>query len=210
MQHTYYISQGKTASEQLANIQKVLDCGGKLIQLRWKTTDQIALLELATEVKKHCQKHNALLIINDNPNLAQKVDADGVHLGLQDSSVASARALLGAKKIIGGTANTLQDVLQRIAEGCDYIGLGPFRFTTTKEELSPILGMEGYRNIITYLQENKQTFPPIYAIGGIELEDISLLKQTELYGVAISGLLTEKPELLKQIESTFTENENSR
>lgn len=210
MQHTYYISQGSTASEQLANIQKVLDCGGKLIQLRWKTNDETALFDLVTEVKKHCQKHNALLIINDHPTLAQKVDADGVHLGLQDGSVASARALLGAKKIIGGTANTLEDVLKRINEGCDYIGLGPFRFTTTKEKLSPILGVEGYRNIITYLKENNLSYPPIYAIGGIELEDVSLLNTNGLYGVAISGLLTEKPQLLKQIESTFTENENSR
>ncbi|GIJ95193.1 thiamine-phosphate synthase [Capnocytophaga stomatis] len=210
MQHTYYISQGKTAEEQLANIQKVLDCGGKLIQLRWKTTDPTALSELAVEVKNCCQKHNALLIINDNPDVAQKVDADGVHLGLQDSSVASARTLLGTKKIIGGTANTLQDVLQRIAEGCDYIGLGPFRFTTTKEKLSPILGVEGFQKILHHLKKNNLSSPPIYAIGGIELGDISLLKKCGLYGVAISGLLTEKPELLKQIESTFTENENSR
>lgn len=210
MQHTYYISQGSTATEQLANIQKVLDCGGKLIQLRWKNADQTALLELATEVKNHCQKHNALLVINDDPILAQKVCADGVHLGLQDGSVTSARALLGAKKIIGGTANTLEDVLQRIREGCDYIGLGPFRFTTTKEKLSPILGIEGYQKILTYLKETHPSFPPIYAIGGIGLEDVSVLKHIGLYGVAISELLTKKPELFKQIESIFTEDEYSR
>jgi len=112
---------------------------------------------------------------------------------------------LGNHKIIGGTANTLEDVLQRATEDCDYIGLGPFRFTSTKENLSPILGLEGYRDILSKLQE--QNIPiPVYAIGGIELSDIENLINTGLHGIAVSGLITESPQLITQLNEKLYVN----
>ncbi|MNE76174.1 Thiamine-phosphate synthase [compost metagenome] len=125
--------------------------------------------------------------------IAKEIDADGVHLGLTDTSVAEARKILGPTKIIGGTANTLDDVLQRIEEKCDYVGLGPFRFTTTKEKLSPILGLEGYKQIVSELT-GRQVSIPIYAIGGIELIDLEDLKHTGVYGVAVSGIVSKSAE----------------
>jgi thiamine-phosphate pyrophosphorylase len=109
------------------------------------------------------QEYLATFIINDNVHLAKQLDADGVHLGLSDEE---ARLILGKTKIIGGTANTLK-MLQRTAENCDYIGLGPYQFTT-KQHLSPILGLEGYRSIIEQMKAKHPN--PIYAIGGITLE----------------------------------------
>jgi thiamine-phosphate pyrophosphorylase len=122
--------------------------------------------------------------------LAQQLAADGVHLGLSDMKIEEARSLLGKTKIIGGTANTFEDVLQRFQEGCDYIGLGPFQFTETKAVLSPTLGISGYENIINKMKtQNIET--PVYAIGGIQLEDIDELMKTGIHGIALSGLLTQ-------------------
>lgn len=196
----HYISQGGTALEQEQNIRKVLDNGGNWIQLRWKKAAQKELLQLSEKIKTICESYRATFIINDEVQLAKIIDADGVHLGLDDESIANARAVLGSHKIIGGTANTLENVLQRITEGCDYVGLGPYRFTTTKEKLSPILGLEGYQAILQSLQQKNIEYPPIIAIGGITFHDIESIKQLGIYGVALSGLLTQDPSIISQIQ----------
>jgi len=142
-----YISQGATARDQLNNIQESLDAGCDWIQLRFKNATTEEIKALAQQVKAVCPSYGATFIINDHPQIAKDIDADSVHLGLQDMPVTEARKIVG-DKIIGGTANTLDDILKRVDEGCNYIGLGPLRFTTTKEKLSPILGLEGYKKIM--------------------------------------------------------------
>lgn len=191
-----YISQGSTSVEQLKNIQHALENGCKWIQLRWKNVSEEEFMPVAMRVKELCKRHGATFIINDYVEWAKTIDADGIHLGLDDARIAEARKLLGEDKIIGGTANTFQDVLQRIDEQCDYIGLGPFRFTTTKDNLSPVLGLEGYTYISEQLKvAGKQA--KIYAIGGIRKEDISSILETGIYGIAVSGLLTHTNILVK-------------
>lgn len=192
-----YISQGESPEQQLANIVKALDAGCKWIQLRYKNKTILEVVELAKMVKKICKAYDAKLIINDHLQIAKQIDANGVHLGLDDISILEARKLLGSIKIIGGTANTLEDVWQRVNEKCDYIGLGPYRFTATKENLSPILGIEGYEVILKELKSRNIEIP-IYAIGGIEEEDFEKLEETGVYGVAVSGLVTnhDNPESL--------------
>ena len=185
-----YISTGNTVNEQLNNIRKVLENKGNWIQLRWKNAPKTALIELAFQVTELKKQFDFTYIINDHVSIAYKVNSDGVHLGLKDLSVQQARNLLGSDKIIGGTANTAEDVRQRIAENCDYIGLGPLRFTSSKQNLSPVLGYEGYQNIIQEIQKEDQHHPPIYAIGGIKQEDILQLQHIGIYGVAVSSLLT--------------------
>ncbi|RXK80763.1 thiamine phosphate synthase [Filimonas effusa] len=182
-----YISQGDTPAGQLRNIQTALDAGCSWIQLRAKTLEEHEVRSLAIQVRDRCKAYKATFIVNDFVLQAKEIDADGIHVGLSDMPVPEARQLLGTGKIIGGTANTLDDVRQRIAEGCDYIGLGPFRFTTTKDKLSPVLGAEGYKDIITALPAS---FPPVYAIGGIVPDDIPVIVATGVYGVAVSGAIT--------------------
>ena len=205
-----YISQGETSAVQLQNIHAVLNAGYKWIQLRFKNGTPDEITELAIEVKKSCIMHNAILIINDHPQIAKAVDADGVHLGLTDMTITQAKNIVGAGKIIGGTANTIQHVLQRAEEGCNYVGLGPLRFTPTKINLSPILNMAGYQSIMNELRERRITIP-IYAIGGIVTEDIIALLQTGIYGVATSGLITNHPDkklLLQQFNFLFHDTIN--
>ena len=198
-----YISQGNSYEEQYSAIEQVLDAGCTWLQLRYKNTSAREVLWLAAAVRKITESYNCKLIINDYPVIAKEVDADGIHLGLNDMPVVLARDIIGPDKIIGGTANTITDVLQRQSEGCDYIGLGPFSFTTTKEKLSPILGLEGYKTIMEQIKEKNITIP-IVAIGGIEQEDVSAILQTGIYGVALSGLITRHPQKKELFNQLYT------
>ncbi|WP_395045712.1 thiamine phosphate synthase [Flavobacterium sp.] len=205
-----YISQGNTHEEQLHNIKKALDNGCLWIQLRFKNGNSLELFTLAEAVKMLCEEYQATFIINDKVDLAIQIDADGVHLGLNDMRIKDARSLLGNHKIIGGTANTFNEVLQRKNEDCNYVGLGPFQFTKTKDNLSPILGIEGYGSIIENMM-NENIKIPIYAIGGITLENIESLMKTGIHGIAVSGLITHsenKLQLINQLNKKLYEGIN--
>jgi thiamine-phosphate pyrophosphorylase len=193
-----YISQGESIEEQLYNIHQALDNGCDWIQMRFKKQKPKKTFVLAEAVKVLCEEYLATFIINDNVDLAKNFDADGVHLGLSDMGVAEARTILGKTKIIGATANTLEDIFSQVKNGCDYIGLGPFQYTKTKNNLSPILGLEGYQSIISDLKE-RQIEIPIYAIGGITLENVDDLMTTEIHGIAVSGIITKSDQKNKLI-----------
>ncbi|WEK17489.1 MAG: thiamine phosphate synthase [Candidatus Pedobacter colombiensis] len=185
----HYISQSPIGSSHLQSIERVLLAGGKWIQLRVKDQTEAEVLPLALEAAALCKKHGAKLIVNDYPLVALKAEAYGLHLGLADMPIAEARAIVGPDMVIGGTANTLAHMLQRADEGANYIGLGPYRFTTTKQNLSPVIGLQGYIELMKQAREAGM-YLPVIAIGGIETVDIPLLMQTGIHGVAVSGALT--------------------
>lgn len=194
-----YLSQGKTPNDHLYHIEEVCKAGGAWIQLRLKDVDMVTYLDTALKCRKICDQYNAIMIVNDNVSIAKAILADGVHLGLEDMDPVEARKILGANFIIGGTANTIKDCMQHDMNGVDYIGLGPFRHTTTKKKLSPILGNEGYAKIITEFK-NQNSEMPIVAIGGIDYNDISGLINAGVSGIAVSGMLTNKKNLKEKIE----------
>jgi thiamine-phosphate pyrophosphorylase len=203
-----YISQGDTIKEQLYNIHEALDNGCDWIQMRFKNQKPKKSFALAEAVHFLCEEYLANFIINDDVHLAEQIAADGVHLGLTDTSILEARAILGETKIIGATANTFEDITNHIDNGCDYIGLGPYQFTKTKENLSPILGLDGYRSIINKLN-TKQKEMPIYAIGGITLENVDALMTTGIHGIAVSGIITksnQKNKLITQLNEKLYAN----
>ncbi|MEC4112605.1 thiamine phosphate synthase [Myroides pelagicus] len=201
----HYISDGDTPQEQLYHIEAVLAAGQKWVQYRFKSATKTTLWNTAEQVKKLCEQYNATLIINDHVDLAKAIDADGVHLGLNDMTIKCARQII-PNKIIGGTTNTFEDILLRHRESCDYIGLGPYQFTQTKKNLSPVLGLTGYNKLITQTKALGINIP-IIAIGGIQLEDVGALKQMGVDGIAISGLLqhiNDKPMLIKQLNNLLS------
>ena len=203
-----YISQGETVEKQLYNIHQALDSGCDWIQMRFKNQTPEKRFVLAEAVKMLCKEYLATFIVNDDVLLAQDIDADGVHLGLTDMSITEARAILGDRKIIGATANTFEDVIFQSKSGCDYIGLGPFQFTETKEKLSPILGAEGYVLVLNKMR-TENILTPVYAIGGITLENIESLVKTGVHGIAVSGMITkslQKEKLVQQLNDTLYAN----
>lgn len=193
-----YISQATPALSHSQAIQAACEAGCKWIQLRVKQQREAVVLDEAIRAKVVCQRFGATLIINDLPNIANSIAADGVHLGLTDAAHQTARTLLGNNAIIGGTANTIEDIRKYAAAGAvDYVGVGPFRFTTTKQKLSPILGLKGYETIINQCQQENIKLP-IIAIGGIQLADIEAIMQTGVHGIAVSSLIT-KAENKKEV-----------
>ena len=164
-----------------------LEGGCRWIQLRMKDADTSTLEETALIVRKMCKDYGATFIIDDHVLLTKKIKADGVHLGKNDMPIAEARRLLGDSFIIGGTVNSLDDVRATLQSATpDYFGCGPFRFTSTKKNLAPILGHEGYRNIIREMKEGGIRIP-LVAIGGIRKEDIPELMADGVHGIALSS-----------------------
>jgi len=199
MEKIIYISQGKSPEEHISGIQKVLDAGVKWVQLRLKSIDIEEVEEIAAICKDMTLKYNAQLFLNDYVQVAKKLNINGLHVGKEDLPINKARKIVGEKCIIGGTANTFEDIFLHAKNGANYIGLGPYQFTSTKEKLSPVLGINGYETILAQCKENLINLP-IFAIGGIQLEDIVSIFKTGIDGVALSGLLFNAPNAEKIVK----------
>lgn len=183
-----FISHFTDQYSYLDSIRLALTGGCRWIQLRVKDVNDDELLPLAIEAQKLCREAGATFIIDDHVELVKQIKADGVHLGLHDMPISEAREILGPGFIIGGTANTFQDVLMHYQAGANYIGCGPFRYTSTKKNLSPILGLDGYREITRQMHSHDINLP-IVAIGGITVDDIPAIMQTGVSGIALSGTI---------------------
>lgn len=172
----------------LDSVKLALKGGCRFIQLRMKEAVENEVKQVARSAKELCRSVGAVLTIDDRVELCKELALDGVHLGKEDMSPQIARQVLGSQVWIGGTANTLEDIIELQKQGVDYIGLGPFRYTTTKKKLSPILGLKGYKDIID-CSITHQLDLPIYAIGGIQLEDVSSLMELGLWGISLSSTI---------------------
>lgn len=181
-----FISHYTDKYSYLDSICLALQGGCRWIQLRMKDATDDEVRPIAIEAQKLCKQYGATFIIDDRVALVKELQADGVHLGKNDMPIAEARRLLGPDYIIGGTANTFEDVKSHYESGTDYIGCGPFRFTTTKQKLSPVLGLDGYRRIIIEMRAAHIDIP-IVAIGGITQADIPAILATGITGIALSG-----------------------
>lgn len=174
-------------------VQMVLEGGCKWIQLRMKDASDEEFRETALEIIPMCQENEAFLVFDDRVELAMELSVHGVHLGKNDMNPLLARETMGASAIIGCTANTAEDILKFKGWDVDYVGLGPFRYTTTKSNLSPIIGIEGYEKIVKEVRE-ADILLPIVAIGGITIDDIEPLMKTGINGIAMSGAIINAPD----------------
>ena len=181
-----FISHYTDQYSYLDSIRLALEGGCRWVQLRMKDASIQDFLRIGKEVRRLCDSYQATFILDDHVELVRELGADGVHLGKKDMPVAEARKILGNDYIIGGTANTFDDVKMHYEASANYIGCGPFRFTTTKQGLAPVLGLEGYRSIIAQMSAEGIDLPMV-AIGGITAEDIPAIMQTGVSGIALSG-----------------------
>lgn len=188
-----YISHFTPQISYAEGIRMALEGGCRWIQLRMKDAPAEEIIACAEEVMPLCRRHGAKFLLDDHVELVRQLGADGVHLGKNDMPVDEARKILGPDIIIGGTANTIEDIIRLHKQGADYIGCGPFRFTTTKKNLSPILGLDGYKSIVLKMKELGIDLP-IVAIGGITVEDIPAVMGTGVSGIALSGAILGAPD----------------
>ena len=181
-----FITHYTEAISYLESARIALEGGCRWIQLRMKDATDEEVEPVAREVQTLCHDFGAYFVLDDRVELVKRLHTEAVHLCKLDKPVDEARAYLGPEFIIGGTANTFDDVQRLPRSGADYIGCGPFRYTTTKKNLAPILGLEGYRNILLQMEEWGINLP-VVGIGGIGADDIADLKATGLNGIALSG-----------------------
>ena len=171
-------------------LHSVLDAGVRWVQFRYKPERMLDDLELdviktiCRETSKLCIDRGARFIINDFVNWADEIPCHGVHLGREDMPLLKAREILGGQKIIGATANNLQDIIEISRQGvADYIGLGPYRMTKTKKKLAPILGDIGMKHLILETEKLGISLRFI-AVGGLNFSDGARLKKVGCQGMA--------------------------
>lgn len=184
-----------------------LEGGCRWIQLRMKDSILNTVYDTAREIKSMCQKYRAVFIIDDYVDIAKEIQADGVHLGKNDMPVFEARKILGDNFIIGGTANTFDDVKALYEAGANYIGCGPFRYTTTKNNLAPILGLEGYRHILSQMKVSDIKIP-LVAIGGITDDDIPDIMGLGFDGIALSSSVLNAENPINKMNKIITLTES--
>ena len=213
--HLQFITHYTEKYSYIDSAKIALEGGCRWIQLRMKDVSEATLEHHALIIQEMCKEYGATFIIDDNVFLAKKINADGVHLGKNDMPITEARGILGDDFIIGATVNIFEDIL-KITNSLsstansqrpmvNYFGCGPFRFTHTKQKLSPILGIEGYKEIVKKKLEHNIEIP-IVAIGGISNADIPHILETGIDGIALSSsiLRAENPiEEMKNIVSTI-------
>ena len=195
-----FITHFTASISYLDSARIALEGGCRWVQLRMKDAFEDELKATAICVQDLCRQYGATFIVDDHVDLVKQIGADGVHLGKLDMPIKEARERLGKGFIIGGTANTFEDIRQHVADGADYIGCGPFRFTTTKQKLSPILGLDGYRSILAQMKEEGLSIP-VVGIGGITREDIPALKAVGLSGIALSGGILKAGNPVREMET---------
>ena len=188
MKQIQFITHENSRFSYADSAEIALKGGCRWIQLRMKEASDAEFIAVAEKIAPMCREYGAKFILDDRVHLVNICRADGVHLGRNDMPVADARNLLGEKMIIGGTANTIDDIERLWRDGADYIGCGPYRFTTTKKNLSPILGLDGYQYITNEMKQRGIQLP-IVAIGGITAADIEPLLATGIDGIAVSGAI---------------------
>lgn len=188
----------KSLAEDMA---AAIEGGAGMIQLREKNISDEEYIAAAKEALAVCRKMGALLIINDNPSVCLESGADGVHLGQGDMDLKEARALLGENAIIGATAKTPEQVINACDSGVDYIGSGAVFGTTTKSDAVKL-------DLDTLKRITELSTVPVYAIGGINRDNIDRLRHCGVYGAAVvsgifSGDITENARALKKAVEEF-------
>lgn len=197
-----------SSQDAVESCKKALDAGVKWLQFRCKMAENTQeLLDKAWKIRCMCETYGAMLTVNDFVFLAQEVRAHALHLGKEDMALREAREIVGADMIIGATAHSIQEAVEAAKNGADYIGLGAFRSSSTKNVDEFVLGGEGLEKIATELK-NKKLHTPVFAIGGIEERDIEAIAKTGVYGIAMSAAILQSAEpkaIVRRVKEVFGE-----
>lgn len=189
-----YITSTSSPVSVVEQVRQVLEGGCRWIQVRMKDATDEEISKAMEEIKPMCLDKEAFLILNDRVELAKTLDVGGVHLGKMDMLPSQARMVLGPAAVIGVTANTIEDVMAVHALDIDYIGIGPYRFTETKKNLAPVLGIDGIRAICEEMRQREINIATV-AVGGIRPEDVVPLMETGVNGLAVSGAIAFAPDI---------------
>lgn len=191
-----FITNTKSKTPVTDQIFAVLEGGGRWIQIRMKDASDEEIKKVVEAVKPKCIETGAFLLLNDRVELAKELNVGGVHLGKEDMPASKARMILGPAAVIGVTANTYTDIAAVSQLDIDYFGIGPYAETQTKENLAPVLGLSGIRDICYEMEKNEINKPHV-AVGGIQIDDILPLLEAGVNGIAVSGAIANAKDIVK-------------
>ncbi|MDA3854258.1 MAG: thiamine phosphate synthase [Bacteroidales bacterium] len=186
IQNIQYITQDHPRLSHAEQALAMFRLGVKWVQLRIKNATEEEIVAEAKRILKYAEQEGGTLILNDSVALAKKLGVKAVHLGLSDMPINQARVILGDDVVLGGTANTFEQIQLQVARGADYVGVGPFLFTTTKKNLSPTLGLDGYQRLLQQMKEVAIDLP-LFCVGGVTMDDVDDLRAIGIHHFAISG-----------------------
>jgi len=188
--------------DHASQVDSFLNGGARFIQLRSKKLSFKPLLDQAHRAARLAQSNDAKLIINDSILLASEINADGVHLGISDGTVAQARQFLPPGKIIGRTVHSIEEAKLVKKELPDYVGLGPYRKSITKNDISPSLSDDDFIKISKLLHPI-----PVFLIGGLTMQDFSLIHKIGVHGLALCSSLFGGKDLAHQTSEAIATSE---
>lgn len=191
-----FITNTKSKTTVTDQIFAVIEGGCRWIQIRMKDASDEEIKNIVEAVKPKCIETGSFLILNDRVELAKELNVGGVHLGKDDMPASKARMILGAAAVIGVTANTFSEVAAVSKLDIDYYGIGPYAETLTKENLAPVLGLNGIRDICYEMEKNEIMIPHV-AVGGIKLDDVLPLIEAGVNGIAVSSAITDSDDIVK-------------
>lgn len=171
-----------------SQVEKSLKGGATFIQLREKNLDEEHFLEEAKQLKKLCKKYNVPFVINDNVDIALSIDADGVHVGQSDMEAGNVREKLGPDKIIGVSAQTVEQAILAEKRGADYLGVGAVFPTTSKDDAAEV----SHETVKAICEAVKI---PVIAIGGISQKNVKELSNLGLCGIAVISAIYAQPDI---------------
>jgi thiamine-phosphate pyrophosphorylase len=189
------VVQTRYSYEEIAEL--AIEGGADIIQFRDKSMPTGMLIETAKRIKKLCDSYNerkVLFIVNDRVDVVLASDADGVHIGLEDIPVRSARKLLGKNKIIGGTAHSLREAIQAEKDGADYVGYGHIFATSSKQKATLPVGIEELSVVCGKIKTK------ILAVGGIDLQNAKQVIEAGAYGIAVIGSVVKADNPMKAVK----------
>ncbi len=192
-----YITNTQSPRSVVEQIKAVLEGGCKWIQIRMKEASDDEIRKVVDQIMPLCAEKEAFIILNDRVELCKELELSGVHLGKTDMLPSKARLELGPAAIIGVTVNTFEDILAVRALDIDYLGMGPYAFTKTKEKLAPQLGLDGIAALCREMEEKEIEIARV-AVGGITYEDVVPLMKSGVNGIAVSGAIAFADDMVEE------------
>lgn len=198
-----FITNTKSNASVVDQIHEAIEGGCRWIQIRMKDASDEEIKKIFFEIRDKAKETETIIILNDRVELAKELGEEGVagvHLGKMDMAPAKARLFLGPQAIIGVTVNTKEDLVALKGLDIDYVGMGPFAHTETKENLAPVLGLEGIKALCEFMDEEKMETARV-AVGGITLEDVDSLVEAGVNGIAVSGAIANSEKITLATEA---------
>ncbi len=184
----HLVTDGADVTDTVEQVRQAVSGGCSWVQVRMKNADATERDAALLSLRDFCHSHGATLIVDDDVQAVRRTVIDGVHLGRNDMDPTEARAILGPVPLIGATVNCAADAERLVGKPIDYIGLGPWRFTTTKRRLADPLGAQSTRDLVRHIRDLGIRVP-ILAIGGITCEDIPAVLASGVDGIAVSSAI---------------------